>query len=226
MKRLAAKSSRKVHSRKPYWLAHRSMNWLQPETNRRRLAIMGMDQNLRLENPNDKSWHGTYARIPCRKWFFEICTRRKWPSASRSLAEFCIQFKIPLFYWYGLWFALLSTSVLLTVFRSVCVCRVKENRFTAAFLGCRAMYLKQKRKYFGATPRKFSLVIYVSVFHRSTLDKNDFKNASTYIIKKFEQQIVDKTKLIYPHLTCATGKSLFALASLKRWPCHTLIFAL
>ncbi|KAH7694271.1 hypothetical protein AAVH_38686, partial [Aphelenchoides avenae] len=46
--------------------------------------------------------------------------------------------------------------------------------------------------------------------------KNDFKNAALYITKKFEQQIKDKQKLIYPHLTCATdtGQMEFLMNSI------------
>ncbi|KAH7722137.1 guanine nucleotide-binding protein G(z) subunit alpha isoform 1, partial [Aphelenchoides avenae] len=34
--------------------------------------------------------------------------------------------------------------------------------------------------------------------------KSDYKNASVYIAKKFEKQIEDRQKIIYPHFTCAT----------------------
>uniref|UniRef100_A0A914CP03 Uncharacterized protein n=1 Tax=Acrobeloides nanus TaxID=290746 RepID=A0A914CP03_9BILA len=34
--------------------------------------------------------------------------------------------------------------------------------------------------------------------------KNDYKNGTLYITRKFEQQIIDKQKMIYTHLTCAT----------------------
>ncbi|KAI6190308.1 Guanine nucleotide binding protein G(O) subunit [Aphelenchoides bicaudatus] len=37
--------------------------------------------------------------------------------------------------------------------------------------------------------------------------KNDFKNASLYITRKFEKQIKDRTKMIYTHLTTATDTS-------------------
>lgn len=33
------------------------------------------------------------------------------------------------------------------------------------------------------------------------------KNATKYITKKFEKQIMDKKKTIYPHLTCAKGNA-------------------
>ncbi|KAH7701713.1 heterotrimeric G protein alpha subunit, partial [Aphelenchoides avenae] len=33
--------------------------------------------------------------------------------------------------------------------------------------------------------------------------KNDYKNATTFIQKKFEKQIADQTKNVYSHLTCA-----------------------
>uniref|UniRef100_A0AC34QCC2 G protein alpha subunit n=1 Tax=Panagrolaimus sp. JU765 TaxID=591449 RepID=A0AC34QCC2_9BILA len=45
--------------------------------------------------------------------------------------------------------------------------------------------------------------------------KNDYKNATIYIQKKFEQQIQNKTKMVYIHLTCATdtGQVQFLLNS-------------
>lgn len=38
------------------------------------------------------------------------------------------------------------------------------------------------------------------------LDRNDYRNGSYYIAKKFEKQITEKSKVIYPHFTCATGE--------------------
>lgn len=43
----------------------------------------------------------------------------------------------------------------------------------------------------------------------SPLDKNNFKNASAYVKKKFEKQIMDQTKNIYTHFTCAKGTPEF-----------------
>lgn len=49
----------------------------------------------------------------------------------------------------------------------------------------------------------------------ANLDKNDFKNASVYLIRKFEKQIRDRQKLVYPHLTCAKGRAVPSVASIR-----------
>ncbi|KAI6220850.1 Guanine nucleotide-binding protein G(O) subunit alpha [Aphelenchoides fujianensis] len=77
------------------------------------------------------------------------------------------------------------------------------------FASVQLILFLNKQDLFGEKIRRIPLTAcfpnYRQGTERTDENKNDFKNASLYITRKFEKQIADKQKMIYTHLTAKQG---------------------